>query len=51
MAPEAEGESLLEKLDLEDSDRAFVLGKRGSLFNGQLEYRLLEGVPLMVTVT
>lgn len=49
MAPEAEGENLLEKLELENSDRAFVLKKKGSLFNGQLEYRLLEGAPLMVT--
>merc|ERR1719347_785803 len=48
VAPEAEGESLLEKLQMEDSDRAVVLSKRGSLFNGQLEYRLLEGAPLML---
>ena len=48
VAPEAEGESLLEKLELEDSERAFVLKRSGSLFSGQLEYRLLEGAPLML---
>jgi len=48
VAPDAEGESLLEKLDMVDDDRASVLNTSGSLFDGQLEYRLLEGAPLML---
>ena len=48
VAPAAEGEDLLQKLGLENSNRAKVLEEKGSLFQGQLSYRLLQGAPLML---
>ena len=43
VAPEAEGECLLEKLGLQGSSRARILNEKGTLFDGQLSYSLLKG--------
>ena len=43
VAPEAEGECLLEKLGLQGSSRAKILNEKGTLFDGQLSYSLLKG--------
>jgi len=48
VAPEAEGECLVEKLGLQGSPRAKILNEKGSLFDGQLTYSLLKGAPLML---
>jgi len=48
VAPEAEGECLIEKLGLQMNLRAKVLEEKGSLFGGQLVYSLLKGAPLML---
>jgi len=48
VAPAAEGECLIEKLDLNRKSRAKVLEEKGSLFDGQLLYSLLKGAPLML---
>ena len=45
VAPEAEGECLLEKLGLQGSSRAKILNEKGTLFDGQLSYSLLKGTP------
>ena len=43
VAPAAEGECLVEKLDLNLNSRVEILGDKGSLFDGQLPYSLLKG--------
>ena len=35
-------------MGLENCPRAEVLGEQGSLFDGQIKYRLLQGAPLML---
>jgi len=48
VAPAAEGECLVEKLDLNLNSRVEILEDKGSLFDGQLPYSLLKGAPLML---
>jgi len=48
VAPEAEGECLIEKLGVQNNPRAKVLDEQGSLFDDQLQYTLLKGAPLML---
>ena len=49
VAPAAEGECLIEKLDLNHKSRAKVLEEKGSLFDGQLLYSLLKGENDLIT--
>ena len=44
VAPAAEGECLVEKLDLNLNSRVEILDEQGSLFDGQLPYSLLKGI-------
>eukprot|EP00912_Choanoflagellata_sp_UC4_P000396 UC4_evm3s243 len=48
VAPPAAGESLVEKLNLQDSSRVTVLEDEGTLFDGQISYKLLKGAPVMM---
>ena len=44
VAPAAEGECLVEKLDLNLNSKVEILDEQGSLFDGQLAYSLLKGI-------
>lgn len=48
VAPPAMGECLVEKLPAEMTNTVTVLEDKGSIFDGQLQYLLLKGAPLML---